>query len=198
MRRREFVTLVGVAAGGARAAARTVGDRVSQQRVTRRLCTNGCRASQPLYLPRPQPGGLGVCTGPRLRKTHKNKITMISKGRYLIPNCEDKGYYLSSHTNQNGFYHDRSDSRKQHTNYRKLHSQTPLPNRARGRAADRCCPRAQSTRPSRCYHDPGRLSSWATSKRGLQPRVASDRARPRQTARPPCQARHAKRPSRSW
>jgi hypothetical protein len=59
MRRREFVTLVGVAAGGARAAARTVGDRVSQQRVTRRLCTNGCRASQPLYLPRPQPGGSG-------------------------------------------------------------------------------------------------------------------------------------------
>src|SRR5437899_10215977 len=39
------------------------------------------------------------------------------KARYLIAYCEEKGYYLSSNTNQRGFSHGKSDSRCQHTKH---------------------------------------------------------------------------------
>jgi hypothetical protein len=102
--------------------------------------------------------------------------------------CEEKDYYLTSYLKPKGFSRGKSNSPWQHTKYCKLHSCTPLSHRARGRAPDGHCPRAQPPWPSRCNDDPGRLSPWDASKRSLQPRMASDRARPRPSARPQSQA----------
>src|SRR5262249_58055213 len=102
-------------------------------------------------------------------------VKLETNVNYLIHNCEQKSYYFSSHTYRKGFSREKTDSQCQHANHRKLHSCTSLPHRARGRAADRSR-QEQSPRPSRCHHDPGRLSSWLTGFGGLRPRMASGRA----------------------
>ena len=40
----------------------------------------------------------------------------------LIPNCEEKDYYLSSHPYRTGFSRENTDSQCQHANTCKLHS----------------------------------------------------------------------------
>jgi hypothetical protein len=73
----------------------------------------------------PLPAGVGGYAPDPVGKTKKEKqkqagfsvflFPIFSK--YLIPNCEENDYYLSSHTTPRGFSHGKTKSQSQHTKH---------------------------------------------------------------------------------
>src|SRR6516164_3254205 len=109
--------------------------------------------------------------------------------------CSINMYKLVTRPRGGTFYPDEIDIQETYTKHRKLDSQAALPHRARDRAADGPCPQAWPLRPSRCDHDPRRLSPWSTGLGGVRPAVAADRAIRGSPARSPRQKRYSQRTS---
>src|SRR6516225_9910337 len=90
--------------------------------------------------------------------------------------CSRIAYHLYSRRRAGEVYPHEIDIQETHPKHRKLDSQAALPHPTRDRAADGLRPQAWPIRPSRCDHDPGRLSARSASLGGLRPAVAADRA----------------------
>jgi hypothetical protein len=75
-------------------------------------------------MPAPWAGGWGYAPDPVGKTKKKNKkqagfsvFLFPIFCKYLISNCEEKSYCLSSHTNPKGFSHGKTNSQCQHTKH---------------------------------------------------------------------------------